>query len=419
MEFGNPIVGQEDLIRSAIKSPDFNTDPESGNVTGWRIARDGSATFYNLTIGSTNFNIDQDGNAVFQSVTADDITLNGEDLAGILAEKALGTLAIVTLSGVTAGYNGTSLLFGRVVIPNFDATRQYAIGGSGVHFDKQAVTGFTRLTIRAYLAWDTPATTASSQLVEYQFLSDSASGSDWIVSFRHLFQDSSPGGTDAHIAWYFTTNVNNTAGLVCAGYDNAGGTPGSRIYAEDAGDIVTYTDFNMGGGGGTPPQSYTKTYAANESASYQQDGSNRGIADCYQGRYSATNGNQYSMIGFDDTQIRSDLSGATITKVELYLNNNHFYSNSGGNAVIGTHNQTTLSGSHSSSQINDNLQQTHFDLGQAKWITIPNSIGNALRDNTAKGIALGPGPTTSQSYYGYFAGNGQSGEPQLRITYTK
>lgn len=125
------------------------------------------------------------------------------------------------------------------------------------------------------------------------------------------------------------------------------------------------------------------------------------------------------MIGFNDTQIRSDTAGSTINKVELYLNNNHFYSNSGGNVVIGTHNQTTLSGSHSSSQINEDLQRTHFDLGQAKWITIPNSIGNALRDNTAKGIALGPGPTTSQSYYGYFAGNGQSGEPQLRITYTK
>lgn len=418
MEFGNPIVGQEDLIRSAIKSPDFNTDPENGNVTGWRIARDGSATFYNLTIGSTSFNIDQDGNAVFQSVTASDITLNGENLSDLLAQKAQGTTAIVTLSGTTGGYNGTSLLFGRIVIPNFDGTRQYAIGGSGVHFDKQAVTGFTRLTIRAYLAWDTPATTSSTQLVEYQFLSDSASGSDWIVSFRHLFQDSTPGGTDAHIAWYFTTNVNNTAGLQCVGPDQSGGTPGSRIYVEDCGDIVTYSDFAMGSGS-TPVQTYTKTYSANESASYQQDGSNRGVSSCYQGRYSATNGNQFSMIGFDDAQIRSDLSGSTITKVELYLNNNHFYSNSGGNAVIGTHNQTTLSGTHSSSQINDNLQQTHFDYGQAKWITIPNSIGNALRDNTAKGIALGPGPTTSQSYYGYFAGNGESGEPQLRITYTK
>ena len=418
MEFGNPIVGQEDLIRSAIKSPDFNTDPESGNVTGWRIARDGSATFYNLTIGSTNFNIDQQGNAVFQTVSAADIFLDGNNLEDTLSQYAKGMVAIVTLSGQTAGYNGTSLLFGRMVIPNFDGTRQYMIGGSGIHFDKQAVTGFTRVTVRGYLNWDAPATTSDTQLIEYQYLSDSASGSDWIISFEHPFQDSSPGGTDAHIAWYFTTNVNNTSGLVVAGTDQAGGTPGSRIFAMDMGPSVSYSDFNMGSGT-APVQTYTKTYACNESASYQEDGSNRGVSDCYQGRYSSTNGNQYSMIGFDDAQIRTDLTGATVTKVELYLNNNHFYSNSGGNAVIGTHNQSTLSGSHSSSQITDNIQQTHFDLGQAKWITIPNSIGTALKNNTAKGIALGPGPTTSQSYYGYFAGNGQSGEPQLRITYTK
>lgn len=418
MEFGNPIVGGEDLIRTAIKSPDFNTDPESGNVTGWRIARDGSATFYNLTIGSTNFNIDQQGNAVFQTVSAADIFLDGNNLEDTLSQYAKGMVAIVTLTGQTAGYNGTSLLFAKMVIPNFDGTRQYIIGGSGIHFDKQAVTGFTRVTIRAYLNWDADATTANTQLIEYQFLSDSASGSDWIVSFEHPFQDSSPGGTDAHISWYFTTNVNNTAGLIVAGTDVTGGTPGARIFAMDMGPSLSYSNFDMGSGI-SPVQSYTKTYACNESASYQEDGSNRGISDCYQGRYSATNGNQYSMIGFDDAQIRSDLTGATINKVELYLNNNHFYSNSGGNAIIGTHNQTTLSGTHSSSQITDNIQATHFDLGQAKWITIPNSIGTALKNNTAKGIALGPGPSNSQSYYGYFAGNGQSGEPQLRITYTK
>lgn len=45
MEFGNPIVGLEELIRSAIKSGDY----EAG-VTGWRIARDGSAEFSTIVI---------------------------------------------------------------------------------------------------------------------------------------------------------------------------------------------------------------------------------------------------------------------------------------------------------------------------------------------------------------------------------
>lgn len=48
MEFGNPIVGLEELIREAIRSQDY----ESG-VTGWRIARDGSAEFSTILIRGT------------------------------------------------------------------------------------------------------------------------------------------------------------------------------------------------------------------------------------------------------------------------------------------------------------------------------------------------------------------------------
>lgn len=47
MEFGNPIVGEESLIRSAIKSPNYI--PGSA---GWRIAQDGTAEFTGMTINS-------------------------------------------------------------------------------------------------------------------------------------------------------------------------------------------------------------------------------------------------------------------------------------------------------------------------------------------------------------------------------
>jgi hypothetical protein len=188
---------------------------------------------------------------------------------------------------------------------------------------------------------------------------------------------------------------------------------------EDVGEVVDYGSFNLGTG--VPPtQTYVKTYSADSSASYQEDGDIRsGIAECYQGYYSGTNGNQFSLIGFNDAQIRADLAGSTISKVELYLNNNHWYNNSGGTAVIGTHNLTTFGSSVTYPSSTDNITQASFTYGQAKWVTIANSIGNALRDNTAKGILLGKGPSTSHTYYGYFAGNGQSGEPQLRITYKK
>lgn len=43
MEFGNPIVGTEDLIRTAIKSPNY----EAG-VAGWIIRQDGTAEFLDI-----------------------------------------------------------------------------------------------------------------------------------------------------------------------------------------------------------------------------------------------------------------------------------------------------------------------------------------------------------------------------------
>lgn len=411
MEFGNPIVGGEDLIRTAIKSPDFNTDPESGNVTGWRIARDGSATFYNLTIGSTNFNIDENGNAVFQEVSAESIILNGTSVADLFTATPRGLIRYSQLTNASAVYNGVNdQVIGRIAIPDFDPSREYKFGAHVRIDSNNPGVGHSFINIHVKYAWNAATTATSTEIADCQAGGRGTSDTDQGFSIGFPFHFTTNAGDTLNIGLYLdSTNANSR--LNASSINN-------RIWIEDMGPRITYDTYDASGGV-TPPTQYVKTYACNESASYQEDGSNRGVASCYQGRYSSTNGNQFSMIGFDDATIRSNLSGATINKVELYLNNNHFYSNSGGNAVIGTHNQTTLSGTHSSSQINDNLQQTHFDLGQAKWITIPNSIGNALRDNTAKGIALGPGPTTSQSYYGYFAGNGESGEPQLRITYTK
>ena len=47
MEFGNPVVGSEELIRSAIKSRDY-----APGSAGWRIASDGEAEFTGLVVNS-------------------------------------------------------------------------------------------------------------------------------------------------------------------------------------------------------------------------------------------------------------------------------------------------------------------------------------------------------------------------------
>lgn len=410
MQFGNPIVGNEDLIREAIKSPDFSTDPESGNVTGWRIARDGTATFYNVTIGSTNFNIDESGNAVFADVSADTIHLNGENLSDLLNRSARGIIAMSTSPNTSGAYDGTNaILWNRITIPQFDATRAYRVCMICRADAGSSTPNFIRAACR--FSWTGNTTASSSVLFEIQD-SRGTSASDSVFVGDFVFMSFNPAGENMYLGFYLDAGA--------AGFTYQGTSYG-RVWVEDAGPVIDFSSFDASGsGGGTPPvQTYTKTYAANWSGSYQSDGDNRNVSECYQGYYSGTNGNQYSLIGLPYATIQSDLAGATVTKTEIYLNNNHFYSNSGGTAYVGTHTYASEPTTASLSNVSERLDSEAFSYGQAKWFTVTNTIANNLKNNTAKGIALGPGPSNSQSYYGYFAGNGQSGEPQIRITYQK
>lgn len=364
------------------------------------------------------WSIDAGGNAVFTTLTVNNsLIYQGTELSELLAECALGIITLAKIVGDgTTTYDGTNpMLIGRIVIKNFDATRQYKIGYR-CRIDAVA-SDPVFIDIKGYIKYDADATNADTQLFEHQIQRDTTSATDSGVFIEHPFNDTNPGGTDAHISIYANAEV--------AGFKIDTTTAGvnARFWIEDIGPAITYDTWNQTGGGGSPPTSHTKTYSATSSASFASDGTNRAGFDsghAFQGYFSSTNGNQFSMIGFDFATIQADLSGATITKTELYLNNLHWYNNSGGTAVVGTHNQSSVSGNHSSGQVTAGINTfSGWSVGEAKWVTLNNSIGNALKNNTAKGIALGQGPSTSHTYYGYFAGNGQTGEPQLRITYTK
>jgi hypothetical protein len=423
--FSDPIVGTEVLIRNQIQSENFSVDPETG-VTGWQIKRDGTATFNQLVIGSPFFNIDANGDAVFHSITltADDtetaIFIHGEDIDPELYNlKARGIVEYVDLTNSSATTTSTSdNIVGRMVLADYDVDRMYKFIGL-LHLDCQSATP-TYIGIRVRYAWDADPTTSSSILFEHQMGGrEAATGTDEFFPIAYAFDDAELGTVGTDLRLLVSVFAQETGLRVQSETWN-------YIAIEDAGEKIPHSTYDMSGGGGSPPTQYVKTYSANGSASYQGDDDERaGIAECYQGQYSSTNGNQYSVILFPYSTIATDLSGATINKVEVYLNNNHWYNNSGGTAVIGYHNSATTPSSFTYPSSTDNVTQSSFTYGQAKWVTVDNSIGTAFKNGTAKGILLGKGQTaggtlsTSKTYYGYFAGNGQSGEPQLRITYTK
>jgi hypothetical protein len=191
----------------------------------------------------------------------------------------------------------------------------------------------------------------------------------------------------------------------------------------------------------TPPattkKTYTSTWAANGSqtrrgiSGYGNYTVNTSAPSGYNlaGYYSSSNGNQYTYLGFtaanstggeSNKTISSAISGASISKVELYVKNATFYATSGGSQRFS---MTTLgsipsSGSASSTTGNGYTSNQSFTTGQGKWITLPSSAASTISAGGRVAI-IGPGSSNSTTYYSKWYDHVGSGAPALRITYTK
>lgn len=200
-----------------------------------------------------------------------------------------------------------------------------------------------------------------------------------------------------------------------------------QLWVDDVGPVIDSTSaLNDGSTGTSTPQSYTKTYTATWHGSYRSDGTFNGyspyLGQVIQGdSQTGLNGNQRGLIGFNAGAIQADLAGATITSVKITLNAEHWYNNSGGTAVIGTHNYTSKPSTWADSRVNQNrLTSSGWPKPGKRTVTLSTTIGNEFKSGTSTGIALGPGLSSSQLYYGKFTGSGGgSNAPVLTIQYTK
>jgi hypothetical protein len=221
---------------------------------------------------------------------------------------------------------------------------------------------------------------------------------------------------DHRILWIGTQHAGNATGWGLRNYSPA---QSSDFYVEDIGPALPENGvYNTGGAAVTATKTYTKTYNAIWSRRYGNAGYTDGTV--YQGYYSSTWGTQKSMVYFG-TQPYTDMgSTAKVSKVEVYLYNNHWYYNGGGTAHIGAFTGTTEPTSFGGSGVN--LTVSSWPVGAGKWVTLPSSWNSTWNAATPyRGITLGAdlGSSTDKTYYGYFAGVGDSHPPQLRITYTK
>lgn len=188
--------------------------------------------------------------------------------------------------------------------------------------------------------------------------------------------------------------------------------------------IDTGTGIPDGGGGGIiptpPPGSLTKTYKCTWSQSYNQAGAkiNGGSHTfAYQGN-DGKDGNRMSLLGFNFTQIQTDIGGHDIISCTITLYYQHWWYPSGGTSLIGTHDSASAPPLVYPTTFGGRVNTANWPRPGQKTINLGLDIGKELRDGTATGLALGsPGVNTNKIYYGYASGFGATKPPVLTIVY--
>jgi hypothetical protein len=184
-----------------------------------------------------------------------------------------------------------------------------------------------------------------------------------------------------------------------------------------------------GGGGGTPSApvttTYTKTYALTSAQTYWNSGGKdtQYPSELIQGSYGNSSATaRRSLLFFGLSQIRADLAGGVIKKVEIYLDRyNSAHGSETAYLAIRQHNYSSAptrwdSGSDYDTALSGSAKLMRSGTsGEAKWITLKNAVGENLRDGRICGISLNAQSNYSLSYYCRLVKSGT----KLRITYSK
>lgn len=346
------------------------------------------------------------GSFVDASVS-DDIFLRGRDLqTEIIDPLPRGIMAWTKPSwGTTAG---TTELGHAELSVNAESSRIYRIHLQAEHDESMASSistwavrdgGSSEPTISSTLLWD-------SSNIAYTVINTD-------LDTHHSFLWIPTAGLH-RLIWTLKASIGDT--------EFAAGA--SWMWIEDIGSTISDTGVqNTGGGSGVPPiTQYTKQYAATWTGSYTGYGGRaRSTTKCYQGQYDGDWGNQRSLIGFNAAAIQADLVGATIIHCKITLYFEHWYYSAGGTAIIGTHSYTSEPSAWADASVNqDRVQSSEWPKPGKRTVSLGTTIGGEFKTGTSKGIALGPGPNDSLTYYGYATGlGGGSNSPVLEIKYQK
>lgn len=370
--------------------------------------------------GATKAGFNTDGDGVARSFAVDELVVDGLSLGEILRPMPRGLVAgfrcVVTRPAITTTQYG---LF--EVAATLQRGRTYLLTFVG-NFTHGTASGAMRLWLRSTTDGSPPLTT-STQLMMGWFGFPAVANLPVQCRIGTHFHV----GTDVSqppVEFRALVSAATLAGTA-AFYPDSGVTPGFFLI-EDVG--VLEGDFMIdgsasGGDPGSPPppvgtQTYVKLYGSSWTRTWQ-GGTSAGdvrtdTTDAVQGYSSGWQ--NWAQIGFP-TSVYTDLNGSQVQKIEVYLYAYHWWSSSGGTALIGTHGNITAPASFTYS---GSVASTGWPRGAGRWITLPEAWHAGFASGANRGVTLGGGASTSTVYYGRFYGTGAtSKKPAIRITYVK
>ncbi|MER6253576.1 hypothetical protein ABT224_19700 [Streptomyces sp. NPDC001584] len=353
--------------------------------------------------GNSVATIDERGNAGFNDLSVSGLSVAGTRLDNRLAQAPRGLVAV---SRQYSAVTGSASEMGFVELAfQADVTRMYRIVVD-CFVTASVETGEVHVTLRD---GGTATPTVTSPVIQNRVFP--IAGSTWRPVRVELVRSGVSLGAGLHrlLSTFHAQWAPAGAQVTLFGKTEQP----AHMYVEDIGPALTDTGvYNTGGGTATPPkQQYEKYYAASWSGSYASRGAYNSFYDsqCLQGYYSSNNGMQASLIGFPGA-LNSDLAGAAIQQVQLYLYFAHWYNNSGGTAVVRVHGHGARPGSFSCEGT-----ALGFNWGKnvGQWVDI-----TSIFDANKRGVALDP-QNSAATYYGRAEGVGEGHPPQLKVTYIK
>lgn len=444
---GNPNGSHAEMVSTGFRA--FSTDIDGNPILATSLGTGSGDVFAVYDSGSIDptVTISPRGDASFTTVNLDgDATIGGKGLLGQqLDPKAdmgwldglpQGVIAFGDLRPfITTGGKlptGTTAVATMGFVMNYN--RMYRLTFP-VTYTVTDVASNGRVSVGLRYTYsssdNTPdEPTSSSTTVEETSTAYTASATNVTDSLSFVWNPANYGYSDGLVNIKLQVYIWSGA---CQVTPQSGSAGAWKITVEDIGPKV---DDSVRAIAFTSTTAAKKTYTSVWEASDSQTFYANGTKDSYgktnnitrAGYWNSTTGDMKTMLLFNynaasgetSKSMSSALTGATITKAEVFIQTQHWYNSTGGTLVLRQASGSTMPStlSDSTTKSGGSVSKQYTTRSQGFWITVPTSWFS--KDN--RSVYVGPANSSSQASYTHIASHSTTTaayRPKVRLTYTR